>query len=168
MEYLKLGKIIKPHGLKGEVKIFSSTDFGSTRYQQGHVVFVLDNGKYIPLKVHSYYKYREYDVVSFEDYLDINKLNNLLGKEVYIDKEHASLPKGYYHYQDLVGLKVIFNKQEIGKVTSILHMPANDILRAKTNDNKTLDIPFVDEFILNVNLDKKEIEVNIIEGMLWK
>ena len=45
MEYLLLGKISKPHGLKGEVKIFSNTDFAKLRYQKGNVVFLLSNNQ---------------------------------------------------------------------------------------------------------------------------
>ena len=156
MEYLLLGKINKPHGLKGEVKIFSNTDFAKLRYQKGHVVFVLLNGEYVPLEVHSFYKYKDYDVVSFKDRLDINLVNDLLGKNVYVKKTEATLPTNHYHYTDLVNLKVISENQEIGVIKSIIHAPANDIIRCETSDHKTFDIPFVNEFILKVDLVKKE------------
>ena len=166
MEYLLLGKISKPHGLKGEVKIFSNTDFANLRYQKGNVVFLLSNNEYLPLKVHSFYKYKDYDVVSFEEHLDINLINDLLGKNLYIKKSDATLPKHHYHYSDLVNLKVISESQEIGLVKNVIHAPANDILRCINKENKTFDIPFVNEFILDVNLSKKEIKVKLIEGIL--
>ncbi|MCQ2787269.1 MAG: ribosome maturation factor RimM [Bacilli bacterium] len=166
MEYLLLGKISKPHGLKGEVKIFSNTDFAHLRYQKGNVVFLLSDNKYIPLKVHSFYKYKEFDVVSFEDHLNINLVNDLLGKNLYIKKEDATLPKNHYHYSDLVNLKVINENKEIGIVKNVIHAPANDILRCETSNHQKFDIPFVNEFIISVNLDKKEIKVKLIEGIL--
>ncbi|MCQ2792746.1 MAG: ribosome maturation factor RimM [Bacilli bacterium] len=166
MEYLLLGKINKPHGLKGEVKIFSQTDFAKLRYQPGHVVFLFTDNQYVPLAVHSYYHYKDYDVVSFEDHLDISLTNDLLGKNVYIKKIDASLPKNHYHYCDLVNLKIINNHQVIGKVVSVIHAPANDILRCLSNEKKTFDIPFVDEFIQEVNLSKQEIKVKLIDGIL--
>ncbi|MCQ2795173.1 MAG: ribosome maturation factor RimM [Bacilli bacterium] len=166
MEYLLLGKISKPHGLKGEVKIFSNTDFARLRYQKGNVVFLLSDNKYLPLKVYSFYKYKEYDVVSFENHLDINLINDLLGKNLYIKKEDATLPNNHYHYSDLVNLNVISDNKTIGIVKSVIHAPANDILRCETSDHKKFDIPFVSEFIISVNLDKKEIKVKLIEGIL--
>lgn len=166
MEYLLLGKISKPHGLKGEVKIFSNTDFAHLRYQKGNVVFLLSNNEYIPLKVHSFYKYKEFDVVSFEDHLNINLVNDLLGKNLYIKKEDATLPNNHYHYSDLVNLKVINENKEIGIVKNVIHAPANDILRCETSNHQKFDIPFVNEFIISVNLDKKEIKVKLIEGIL--
>lgn len=166
MEYLLLGKISKPHGLKGEVKIFSNTDFAHLRYQKGNVVFLLSDNKYIPLKVHSFYKYKEFDVVSFEDHLNINLVNDLLGKNLYIKKEDATLPNNHYHYSDLVNLKVINENKEIGIVKNVIHAPANDILRCETSNHQKFDIPFVNEFIISVNLDKKEIKVKLIEGIL--
>ncbi len=166
MEYLLLGKISKPHGLKGEVKIFSNTDFASLRYKKGNVVFILSNNEYKPLIVNSFYKYKEYDVVSFKDYLDINLINDLLGKNIYVKKSDATLPNNHYHYVDLINLKVIEDNKEIGIVKNVIHSPANDIIRCVTPSNKSFDIPFVDEFIKEVNLDKKEIKVKLIEGIL--
>ena len=130
------------------------------------MVFLFTNNEYLPLKVHSFYKYKDYDVVSFEDHLDINLVNDLLGKNLYVKKSDATLPNNHYHYSDLVNLKVISDGKEIGIVKNVIHAPANDILRCETNEHKVFDIPFVNEFILSVNLDKKEIKVKLIEGIL--
>jgi len=165
MEYLLLGKIIKPHGLKGEVKIFSHTDFASSRYKKDHVVFYLDNKEYKPLTVNSFFKYNLFDVVSFKEYPSIESVKELLGKEIFIKKEDASLPKNYYHYSSLIGCNVIENNKVIGKVIEVIDFPANFVIRCK-NDKKKFDIPFVDEFILNVDINKKEIKVKLIEGIL--
>lgn len=168
MEYLLLGKIFKPHGLKGEVKVFSNTNFASLRYKKGNVVFILDNNEYKPLIVHSYYSYKNIDVVSFENYLDINKINDLLNKNIYIKKSDAILPDNYYHYSDLINLNIISEDKIIAKVVGVIEYPANVVLKCITNDKKDLIIPFVDEFIIKVDLKNKEIIVKLIEGMLWR
>jgi len=165
MEYLLLGKIVKPHGLKGEVKIFSHTDFASLRYTKDHVVFCFIDNKYKPLTVNSFFKQGMFDVVSFKEYPNIESIKELLGKEVFINKEDALLPKNYYHYSSLVGCNVIDNNKVIGKVIEVIDYPANFVIRC-INDKKTFDIPFVDEFILNVDINKKEIKVKLIEGIL--
>ena len=165
MDYLLLGKITKPHGLKGEVKIFSKTDFASTRYLTGNVVFYFTDNSYKPLTVHNYFKQGIYDVVSFENYLDINLVKNLINKDIYIKKEDAKLPKSYYHFVDLINCDIISENNIVGKVIQVIEYPANIILRCKSKD-KSFDIPFVDEFILNVDIKNKKIAVKLIEGML--
>lgn len=165
MDYLLIGKISKPHGLNGEVKIYSKTDFASTRYKIGNVVYFFYDNQYKPLIVNSFYHYKEFDIVSFKDYLSINLVTPLLGKDLYIKKIDAILPKNHYHYVDLINLKIINEGKEIGIVKNVLSYPANDILRCQ-NKSKTFDIPFVDEYILDVNLEKKEIKVKLIEGIL--
>lgn len=168
MNYLLLGKIVKPHGLKGEVKIFSSTDFAKLRYQKDHVVFVYLNNEYKPLTVDHYFRLSNYDVVAFKEYNDINKINELLNKDIFIKKEDATLPKNYFHYIDLIKSIIIDeNNNEIGIVKAIVDYPANKCLKCIHNKtHKEFEIPFVDEFILNIDITKKIIKVKLIEGML--
>jgi len=168
MEYLLLGKVIKPHGLNGEVKIFSKTDFANLRYKKGSVVFYFDNdnNEYKPLTVVSFFKQNNFDVVSFKQYQDIDSISKIINKEIYIKKEDAILPKNHYHFVDLCACKIYENNIEIGNVIEVLSYPANYCLKCINNDKKIFIIPFVDEFILNINLNKKRIDVKLIEGIL--
>ncbi|MCQ2753149.1 MAG: ribosome maturation factor RimM [Bacilli bacterium] len=166
MGYLLLGKISKPKGLKGEVKVFSHTDFAFLRYQTGNTVYYRENNEYRPLVVASFYHYAEFDVVSFKDYQDVKLVSSLIGKELYVKKEDAKLPDGYYHLSDLVGLKVKDNNQIVGEVRAVIALPAHYLLRCESADHRQFDIPFVEAFILGVNLTDKVIKVKLIEGML--
>lgn len=165
IEYLLIGKIIKPHGLKGEVKIKSSSFFSSIRYKVGNTIYLKKENEYIPLVVNSYSKTNEFDVVSFLGYLDINLINDLLGKELYIIKDYKSIPNGYYYFSDLVKCKVITDSNLEGKVVEVLEYPANIILKVNFN-GKIAQIPFVDEYIKNVDIENKIIYINLIEGMI--
>jgi len=165
MEYLSLGKIVKPHGLKGEVKVFSNTDFATLRYKKGNVVFYLSNKEYKPLIVESFKRGNSFDIVSFKDYQDISFINELINKELFIKKSDAVLPDNYFHYVDLVNCNVIADNKVIGVVKEVIKYPANYIIRC-TNNKKTFDIPFVEAFIKKVNIKDKKIEVELIEGIL--
>lgn len=166
MAYLLLGKISKPHGLKGEVKVFSHTDFAFLRYQKGKLVYYLDNNEYKPLEINSFFKQGKFDVVSFKGYLDIKLIDPLLNKELYIKKEDAKLPDGYYHYTDLVNCNIMSDNKVIGIVKEVMDFPANYCLRCETPNHQSFDIPFVDEFIQEVNIKDKCIKVKLIEGIL--
>ncbi|MCQ2794057.1 MAG: ribosome maturation factor RimM [Bacilli bacterium] len=166
MGYLLLGKISKPKGLKGEVKVFSHTDFAFLRYQTGNTVYYREKDEYHPLVVASFYHYAEFDVVSFKDYQDIKLVNSLIGKELYVKKEDAKLPDGYYHLSDLVGLKVKDNDHIVGEVKAVITLPVHYLLRCESLDHHQFDIPFVEAVILGVNLKAGMITVKLIEGML--
>lgn len=166
MAYLLLGKIVKPHGLNGAVKVFSHTDFPELRYQKGHVVFLFDGKDYLSLTVNTFFKQGNFDVVTFKDYDNIEKINSLLNKELFIKKEDAVLPNNHYHYDDLINCKIINDNQEVGIVKEVLDYPANYCLRCMGKDHKTFDLPFVDEFILKVDIAKKTVKVKLIEGVL--
>ena len=57
--------------------------------------------------------------------------------------------------------------EKIGVVTDVMEVPQGEILRIKLNSGKKVLVPYVDEFIESVDIDKKEIIINPIEGLLW-
>lgn len=166
MEYLLLGKVSKPHGLKGEVKIFSHTDFASLRYKVGHVVFYLENDEYKPITVNSFHKQTPFDIVSFKEFMDIDKVKCLLNKEIYIKKSDATLPKNYYHFSDLINCDIYSEEKKIGTVKEVRDYPANYCLMCIDKKKKEFMIPFVSAFIKKVDIKNKRIDILLIEGIL--
>ena len=101
-------------------------------------------------------------MVKFDGINDINDAIIFKGDEVYIKREDLDID-GYVD-EDIIGLKVYDEDKLIGKVTSIIKNK-QEILVVK-NRNKSYLIPFVNEFIKNIDLDKKILSINVIEGLL--
>ena len=101
-------------------------------------------------------------MVKFDDINDINDAIIFKGDEVFIKREDLDID-GYVD-EDIIGLKVYDDDKLIGKVNSIIKNK-QEILVVK-NKNKNYLIPFVDEFIKNIDLDKKILIINTIEGLL--
>ena len=167
MEYVKLGTIIGSFSLDGTLKVISTTDFAMERYQEGNTIYLLNKDKeYIPLTVVSFRMNGKIDFVKVEEITTKEEAESYKGCELLIDKKEATLPKGFYHFADLEGCKVLLeDKSEIGLVKKVEEYPAQATLRIKGKDKEIL-IPFVDAFIIKVDIKKKEIVVRVIEGMI--
>ena len=155
-----VGEIVNTHGIKGELRIIS--DF---KYKEK--VFINGNNLYLGKRkqrvvIDSYRKHKNYDMVKFNDINDINDAIIFKGDEVYVKREDLDID-GYVD-EDIIGLKVYDEDKLIGKVTSIIKNK-QEILVVK-NRNKSYLIPFVNEFIKNIDLDKKILSINVIEGLL--
>ena len=168
MEYLSVGQIVKTIGLKGEVKVYPSTNFRDSRFSKGSHLFILDknNEVIMDLTVKSHKINGNCDNVIFNEISSIEEAENIVHEYLNVVKENSFLKKDQYFYSDLVGLDVYFdNGTPIGKVVKIEEYATYQTLRVKS-DKKDVLVPFIDAFILNVDIDDKKIVVKYIEGLL--
>ena len=168
MQYIKIGKIVTTHGIRGEVKIQSYSDFDTERYRKGACVYICSEGNYIPFVVHSYRVHKWYPLVAFEENLDINKIEQYKNCDVFIDKsERKPLTDGRYYVQDLLGLTV---KDEEGNIIGTVldveeTLGAQKNLRIRTEKKEVL-VPYVPAFVKEVNLESEIIVIHVVEGLL--
>ena len=157
MEFINIGKIVNTHGIKGEVRILSDFKYKDKVFKKNMKFYIgKDKKEYI---VNSYRFHKIFDMVTFLGYNNINDILDIKGKEVYINEEDLILDDGEIYIDKLIGYEVIVGEKDIGKVTSVMHMKANDILRV--ND---ILIPYVKEFIIKIEDNK--IYVNDVGGLL--
>ena len=168
-DYLKVGTILKPRGLNGEVKVFSTTSFKNIRYKKGNELFVeIEKENLLPVHVKKYSaKEGNIDVLQFEEYLNVNDLDPILGKELLILKDEKVLKTNEYFFSDLEGLKVLDeNKNELGIVSKVEEFPSQITLRVTDKNKKEFFVPFNDFFVKEINISNNYIIINVIEGLL--
>lgn len=168
MEYLSLGKIIDAFGLDGTVKILSSTFYGEKRYKKGNKIdLVAPNGERETLTVISYRRNQDLDYVKFEE---INSKEEALERKGYfleVERDNKTLNKGDYYFVDLEKCDVYdTNNCRLGKVKKVEEFPSCITLRVIRDNNKEFFVPFVKDFIVDVNIEELKITINVIEGML--
>lgn len=170
METLQTGTIVKTVGLKGELKLKSTTFFAEERYQEGNVVYLSKDGtKFQKFTVVSYRSYQGFDFVYLKEIPSIEIAEKYIGYGVYIDKEDATLDDDMYFFCDLEGCKVIDNEtdEELGVVESVEEFPAQLTLSVKSNKtDKIFYVPFVEAFVVDVDIDNKKIYINVIKGLI--
>ena len=168
MEYLTVGTIVRTVGLKGEVKVYPSTNFRDSRFSKGSHLFILDkNNKIVrELTVKSHKINGNCDNLIFNEISSIEEAEKLVHEYLNVVKDNAFLKKGEYFYSDLVGLDAYFdNGTLIGKVKKVEEYTSYQTLRVKT-EGKDVLIPFVKAFIKEVSLEEKKIIIKFIEGLL--
>lgn len=162
MNYIYLGEIVNTHGIKGEVRIVSDFKFKNDVFKIGKNLYV-GNSKVKEI-INTYRVHKNYDMVTFKGINDINDVLKYKGKKVYIMREEFEFD-GILD-EDVIGLDVFSKDKKIGIVEDILKSNAHPILEVKNDKNVISYIPFIDAFVLNVDLKNKRIDIEEIEGLI--
>ena len=168
MEYLLLGKVVDKFGLDGTIKIYSTTNNADLRYKKSAKVFLFDEktNERTEYQVESFRKSGVFDFVKLKGF-DANKAESVKGFEVQVLKNTNDLEVGYYFYSDLIGCKILDeNKNVLGIVKNVEEFPAQITLRVKRENGKDFFVPFIKQFIKKVDIENKNIEIIVLEGML--
>lgn len=165
--YLKVGVITSTHGIRGEVKVFPTTD-DPKRFDDLEEV-LLDTGKELKaLKIQTVKYFKKLVILKFKGIDDINDIEKYKGKELLVTRENAvPLEDNEFFIHDLIGLEVVTEDgSKLGILDDILTSKANDVYIVKRDDGKEILIPAIKECILDVDLDNKKIKVHLLEGLI--
>lgn len=171
MKYIRLGTIVKTFGLQGQLRCKSMTSFASSRFHLGTKLTLL-NEKTEERKevIVSYFRDSgDYYFLAFKGLEDINAVEGFLGFHIEIPEDEAPLPEGFYRLSDLIGCHVLNAEtgELIGEVIDVLTFSSSSNFKIKETNGKTCYIPFVmKEFIETLDIEKKEITVHVIPGLL--
>ena len=166
MEFNEIGKIAQTHGLKGEVKIKTDSDFISERYKAGATVYYKEKENYKPLVIKSHRSMLNYELVLFEGIDSIEKVTPYLGKMLYGERDKNLLDEGEHFYSDLIGMDVYQDGVLKGQVKEIKEYPQYDYLSIVSLDNKEKLVPLLEEFIEEIDEEKNRITLISMEGLL--
>lgn len=154
-----IGRINSTFGIKGELKLKILTDFN--RFYKGAIVLLKDGTK---LEVENIRSGKNFDIIKFKNYNDIDTSRKISNNDLYTDKE-PELNENEYTYKHIKNLKVYdTNDNLIGHVIDVLFLPNQEVLKILTTNEKKIMIPFVSNFIISV--DNEKIIVKLIEGIL--
>ncbi len=169
MEYIAIALLRKPFGVRGELKATSLTDFPRSRFKKTNR-FYLQNPKTREVKeVHlSSCKGAGEDLIlGFVEIASVEEAEEYRGYEVLLDKAQAPLPKNTYRFADLIGCEAVNESGELlGKVTDVLDYATTKTLRIARDGDNDFFVPFIDAFVPTVDIEKKQIVIHVVEGML--
>ena len=155
--YYLIGFISRTHGIKGEVKVTSLTDFN--RFGVGKLVYINE----VEYQISSYKEQKNNLIVGFNNINTVEQANLLKGLEIYT-KDEPKLNEDEYHLPKLIWIPVYkSDKLLVGHVESLVPQGNGYLLIIKTNDKFVL-VPFIKEFVTNVTKDR--IDLLEIPGLL--
>ncbi|MGG2095865.1 ribosome maturation factor RimM [Bacillus sp. S13(2024)] len=169
-KWFNVGKIVNTQGVKGEVRVISRTDFPEERYKVGNILYIWQEKVAEPLavKVTSHRQHKSFDLLKFEGYNNINEVEQLKGSLLKVPEEQlGELPEGEYYYHEIIGCTVVTEDGEtIGTIKEILSPGANDVWVIKQPKGQDVLIPYIEEVVLQVNIDEKLVTIQVMEGLL--
>ena len=169
MKWFKVGKIVNTHGVKGEVRIVSTTDFADERYEKGNKLYIFKEKQSEPVEVTvaSHRRHKNFDLLTFEGYQNVNDVEQDKNCEVKIPEEQLTdLEDGEFYFHEIIGCTVkTEDGVEVGTVKEILTPGANDVWVVKKGGKEVL-IPYIDDVVQSIDIDEKEIVITVMEGLL--
>ncbi len=163
---LKIGFILKPHGLKGEVTV--SLDAGIPEdIESLQSVFLEKDNRLVPYFIEAISVRGQKAFVKFEDVNSLEMAGEISRQGIYIPKpERAKLKQGEFYPDEVVGFKVYDESGElIGTIKEVIEEGPNPML-VLDHDSKEILIPLNSPFIQNVDKRKKQFTVNLPDGFL--
>ena len=166
-DLLKVGIISSTHGIRGEVKVFPTTD-DPQRFKKLDRV-LLDNGKEKrELKIQSVKFFKQFVIVKFAEINDINDVEQYKGSSLFVTRKQAvKLDKDEYFIADLIGISVIAQKEQLkGILKDVIETGANDVYVIALSDGRELLLPAIKECGLFVDIEKGEMQIRLLDGLL--
>lgn len=165
-ERFQVGVITSTHGIKGEVKVFPTTD--DVKRFKKKIPLILDTGKEERiLVVESVKFFKQFVILKFQGIDNINEIEAYKGKPLYVERAQAvPLDEGEYYIADLLGLLVYEDTGTLlGKLKEVLKTGANDVYEVTLLDGSALLLPAIKECIRSIDLAEGRMTVHVLEGL---
>ena len=164
---LQVGVITQTHGIKGEVKVFPTTDDASRFKELRNVI--MDTGRErLSMEIENVKFFKQYVIVKFKGYDSINDVEKYKTAKLYVTREHAvRLKKDEYFVADLIGMRVVTVEGEpFGTLKDVMVTGANDVYVVEREGMPEVLLPAIRECIRNVDMEQGVITVHIMEGLV--
>lgn len=165
-DLLQIGVITTTHGVRGEVKVFPTTD-DPKRFKKLKQV-ILDTGKeQIELEVAGARFFKNLVILKFKGIDNINDVEQYRQKSLYVTRENAvPLGENEYFIADLIGLKVVSDEgEELGDLSDVLQTGANDVYVVSKENTPDLLIPAIRDCIKQVDIESGTMQVHLLAGL---
>lgn len=165
-QMLRVGVITSTHGVRGEVKVFPTTD-DAQRFKTLKKV-ILDGREPLELSIEQVKFFKNMVILKFKGYDNINDVETWRQRDLLITRDQAvELKEDEYFITDLIGLTVV-NEEEavLGRVKDVLETGANDVYVVELTGGKELLLPAIKDCILNVDLEGGRMKVHVLDGLM--
>ncbi len=163
----EVGKIVNTHGIRGELRILSNSDFKDVRFAKGSKLTAKGRRFEEIIEIESHYTHKNFDIVKLVGYTNINEVEKFKNCMLYgPELDESVLGDGEYFIDQIVGLNVVDQDgNKIGVVKSLNTQSYQKLLIIKTEDKDAM-VPYVDHFVLDINLDTNTMTINNMPGLI--
>lgn len=165
-DMFQVGIITSPHGVRGEVKVFPTTD-DNKRFKKLKECFIEYNNEMMPVKACGCKFFKNMVILKLENFDNMNDVEKFRKCKIFVDREHAvSLDEDEYFVADLLGISVIDeNRNVLGALEDVIETGANDVYVVKNESGDEILIPAIKDCILDVNVNERVMIVHLLKEM---
>ncbi len=166
-EFLRVGVISSTHGVRGEVKVFPTTD-DPARFKKLKTVLLETGHGQLPLEIEGVKFFKNMVILKFREFNDINEVEKYKGKDLMIRRDQAvKLGPNENFIADLIGLSVVTDEgEDFGVLKDVMQTGANDVYVIEAKDGREYLFPAIKQCILDVDLEAQKVTVHIMDGLL--
>ena len=167
VEEFQIGVITQTHGIKGEVKVFPTTD-DVKRFKRLEKVTIDSGKKRFEAEIESVKFFKQFVILKFKGFDTIEDIQLYKQAKLLVDREHAvRLRKDEYFVADLIGIKVVSDEgTELGVMTDVIETGANDVYVVKNSEGEEILFPAIKDCVKEVDLENGVITLHVMDGLL--
>ena len=166
-DLLKVGVITTTHGVRGEVKVFPTTDDAERFLELEYVL--LDTGRELRrLDIKNVRFFKNLVILKFDGIDNINDIEKYKGKDLWIPREEAQeLDEDEYYIADLIGMDVVLEDgSKFGTLKDVMETGANDVYVVEDTKGEEILLPAIKECILDVEVEKNVMTIHLMKGLI--
>ena len=165
-QFLQVGVISSTHGIRGEVKVFPTTD-DPMRFKKLKKVFLDTGRERLELEVQSVRFFKQFAIVKFKGIDNINDIERYKGKGLFVPREDAvPLGEDEYYIADLIGMEVFTEDGHFGVVKDVIETGANEVYIIESDEHGEVLIPAIRQCVLDVNVEEKKMKIRLMDGLI--
>ncbi len=166
-QFLQVGVISSTHGVRGEVKVFPTTD-DANRFRKLKTV-ILDTGReHLTLEIEGVKFFKQFVILKFKGIDNINEIEKYKGRSLLVDREHAvKLKENEYFVADMIGISVFTEDgKPFGILKDVMETGANDVYIIESPEYGEVLIPAIRQCILEVDIENQRMVIHLMEGLV--
>ena len=165
-QLLQVGAITSTHGVRGEVKVFPTTD-DPARFKKLKKVILNDGRQQLEMEIASVKFFKNMVILKFKGIDDINDVEKYRKATLWVTREDAvPLEEDEYYIADLIGMNVVSDEgEQLGRITDVLQTGANDVYVISKPDTPDLLVPAIKDCIKTVDLEEGQMVVHLLPGL---
>lgn len=166
-QLLQVGVITSTHGLKGEVKVYPTTDYPE-RFEEIKELLLETGREKIPVHIQNVRYFKNLVILKFKEFHHINDIEKYKQCSLWVTRENATpLYEDEYYIADLIGCQTYLEDGSFfGELVDVLETGANDVYVIKTQDDKEVLIPAIKDCILDVDIEAEKMIIHLLDGLL--
>ena len=168
VDFLRVGKLVNTHALRGEVRVISHSDFKDARFKKGSELVIDAGGTHVPVVVENARVNKNFDLLKFVGMDHINDVEKYKGCEILVKADDLEALEGdEFYYFEVIGCAVrTLEEVVLGEIVDILQTGANDVWVVKRKGEKDLLIPYIHDVVKDVNIVDKVVTIELLEGLV--